>query len=676
MLDVGRLRVLLAISEHGGLPAAARALAAPAPDVAAQLSGLERELGLTLVDGDRLTPAGRRLAAHGSRVLAELEAVESDAAAVANRASGVLRLGVGPAAGRALLPQALAALDAMAPELDLRVEQLTGERVAALGADRLDMAVVGEYAAAVPRRADPQLDRRELLTEQLLVAVPTRHRVTGSSVRLAELADERWVAGVAGSDVATALERAAAAAGFEPVVVARVGEDALALVLVAAGHGIGLVPASSVSGPVDGVRFLTALDAGLRRTVSAVVRRSAGSDPGVLRVLDALAQAARRVAAAVPGVTAAVAPVGAIAPETYRPLPPTADPGSRHGPAGLPPPLPGRRPDPLSDPLPGAADPLAAGLGRPGPADRQGERPYANGAGPADRRESPFPAAPVEGPYTNGAGPAGPPLPGGGPATLPGRRGPAGDPFANGTAAEYRREPAGDLWSTRPGPGGEHRGGPLPPPSPPADRPPRPRPAPGGGPDPGPAAPPPEVAVPYPTSADLGVRSLSSAELSGRLAEPGGRGNGVPHPDARSAGQRRPSRAESRADAPLGTLPPAPPGSAEEVRLSIFEDLQSEWFTRRGDALGPGSWESPADDGWRAAARLAEPPTAGTTTAGLPKRKPQAMYVPGAVSGGEGTNGTANGATTRSPQQVRGRLSSYRDGVRRGRHAEQPPPDA
>jgi hypothetical protein len=47
------------------------------------------------------------------------------------------------------------------------------------------------------------------------------------------------------------------------------------------------------------------------------------------------------------------------------------------------------------------------------------------------------------------------------------------------------------------------------------------------------------------------------------------------------------------------------------------------------------------------------------------------MVVPGAVGGPNGAEGQS-GPTHRSPQEVRGRLSSYRDGVRRGRHAQRP----
>jgi hypothetical protein len=194
--------------------------------------------------------------------------------------------------------------------------------------------------------------------------------------------------------------------------------------------------------------------------------------------------------------------------------------------------------------------------------------------------------------------------------------------------------------------------------------------------------PPAEHPVPYPTSGDLGVRSLSSADLGGRRANgttgaSGGNGahgtNGAGrNGESRANGTGLPHRGRPApgSDGALDTLPPAPAG-AEDVRLSIFEELQSEWFTRRdepGTPAGRTPWDSPGDDGWRAAARLSEPPTAGTTTAGLPRRKPQALYVPGAANG-DGQQGTQ---VTRSATEVRGRLSSYRDGVRRGRHAERP----
>ena len=57
----------------------------------------------------------------------------------------------------------------------------------------------------------------------------------------------------------------------------------------------------------------------------------------------------------------------------------------------------------------------------------------------------------------------------------------------------------------------------------------------------------------------------------------------------------------------------------------------------------------------------AEPPDAGTTRSGLPKRMPQAQLVPGGVqTGGRNQN-------RRNPDEVRGLLSAYHRGVQRGR---------
>ena len=76
----------------------------------------------------------------------------------------------------------------------------------------------------------------------------------------------------------------------------------------------------------------------------------------------------------------------------------------------------------------------------------------------------------------------------------------------------------------------------------------------------------------------------------------------------------------------------------------------------------PDGWSSSADDGWRAAQAAAQPPTAGTTRSGLPKRVPAAALVPGAVD----ARATAAHAK-RTPDEVRGLLSAYHRGVQRGR---------
>ncbi len=77
-------------------------------------------------------------------------------------------------------------------------------------------------------------------------------------------------------------------------------------------------------------------------------------------------------------------------------------------------------------------------------------------------------------------------------------------------------------------------------------------------------------------------------------------------------------------------------------------------------AGGP-SWQTAADDGWRAASAASEVPVTETTEAGLPKRVPMAQLVPG------GVERPAAAAQRRTPEAVRGLLSAYHRGVQRGR---------
>jgi hypothetical protein len=86
-------------------------------------------------------------------------------------------------------------------------------------------------------------------------------------------------------------------------------------------------------------------------------------------------------------------------------------------------------------------------------------------------------------------------------------------------------------------------------------------------------------------------------------------------------------------------------------------------------------WTSPGDEGWQAAEALlsttAEKPT---TTAGLPKRVPKEHLVPGSAAPRTQEQTTTTGQRAalslppRSADAIRGRMSSFQQGVRRGRH--------
>jgi len=130
------------------------------------------------------------------------------------------------------------------------------------------------------------------------------------------------------------------------------------------------------------------------------------------------------------------------------------------------------------------------------------------------------------------------------------------------------------------------------------------------------------------------------------------------------------------------TVPPIiePAITSADVRLSIFDAIESEWFRQRAvgdyqrDELSDSweqpavDWSSPADEGWKAAERLQEAQEAPVTPAGLPQRVPMANFVPGSI---EAPDASAQRPTNpRSAEMVREMLSTYHRGVREGRHAK------
>ena len=85
-------------------------------------------------------------------------------------------------------------------------------------------------------------------------------------------------------------------------------------------------------------------------------------------------------------------------------------------------------------------------------------------------------------------------------------------------------------------------------------------------------------------------------------------------------------------------------------------------------------WTSPGDDGWLAAQALLEDKTpSATTSTVLPKRVPKAHLVPGSAAPRTQETAAETTATPQLPPRtanaVRGRMSSFQQGVRRGRHA-------
>ncbi|MET7421892.1 LysR substrate-binding domain-containing protein [Dactylosporangium sp. NPDC005555] len=150
MLNVTRLRVLLAVARHGSVTAAAEALHYAQPSVSHHLARLESETGARLVQrvgrGVRLTPAGHLLAERAEEILGRLDAAEEELAALTGLTAGRVRLAAFPSALGSFVPIAAARFAAAHPDVALSlVEAEPPEALRLLKAGEVDLAVVFDY---------------------------------------------------------------------------------------------------------------------------------------------------------------------------------------------------------------------------------------------------------------------------------------------------------------------------------------------------------------------------------------------------------------------------------------------------------------------------------------------------------------------------------------------------
>ena len=285
MLDLRRLRLLHDLSRLGTIAAVAEAHTYTPSAVSQQLSALEREAGVALLErtGRRvtLTAAGRLLVQHAETVLAAVERATAALATVRGGLSGPLRIGAFPTAVRTLLSPALVALGRDHPRLELMVTELDPVGVPERLRDRrLDVGLTQDYDVE-PGISDPAIESAPLVTETVFLAVPA-----GSGIQsVDDTRDEAWIVASPGTLCHIVAQHVCRAAGFAPRVRHQADDFVTVLSLVGAGQGVSLVPQLAATATPAGVRLL---ELPVRRRTRIAYRRGGGEHPAVAAFVAAM----------------------------------------------------------------------------------------------------------------------------------------------------------------------------------------------------------------------------------------------------------------------------------------------------------------------------------------------------------------------------------------------------
>jgi DNA-binding transcriptional LysR family regulator len=226
------------VVEAGSFSAAARRLGMPKTTVSAKVAGLEKRLGVRLIQRTtrklRMTEAGERYFHHCSIATREVELGEAALQSAKGKPHGVLKVTAPVDLGRALLPRIVHAYTAKYP--DVSVELIITNRVVNVVEEGIDLAV--RWAGAL--KDSSLIARRFIETRSNLWASPEYLKGLGNPTHPGDLVDAAFLA----HPVLKAVTLTNGKSEFELELNGRVYSDDLEVILalIVMGAGIAWLP--------------------------------------------------------------------------------------------------------------------------------------------------------------------------------------------------------------------------------------------------------------------------------------------------------------------------------------------------------------------------------------------------------------------------------------------------
>jgi DNA-binding transcriptional LysR family regulator len=295
MIDLAALDALRAVDEHGSVVAAAGALGFTPSAVSQQVKRLERQTNVVLLErvgrGVMLTREGRQLVDAGSKVLSDLESIQSELHQQAGTVAGRLRISAFSTAMRGVVAPCIRDLRRDHPDLVLSLtEREPWDSIDLVASGRADIGVAhswGDVQLAIP----DHLATTAMPDDVADVIVHASHPLARRArVTPHDLVDEAWIATPEGTICREWLSRMYQATSRQPQIAHEAIEFQSHLALVRAGLGIALVPRLGREELADDLVAVAVHDPVPTRTVVVVHRRSMATSPAVQAVVAALAR--------------------------------------------------------------------------------------------------------------------------------------------------------------------------------------------------------------------------------------------------------------------------------------------------------------------------------------------------------------------------------------------------
>lgn len=272
-METHQLRYFMAAAQVGRFTEAAHQCNVSQPSLSIQIAKLENELGGALFErtrkGGKLTARGEAFLPRAKAILNEMESARRDAQDLSGLSMGKVALGCMPTTGAHLLPPILSAFSKAFPKVRVQLKEESSPGLARdLEEREVELAIFDEAGLK------PNMDYQVLLTEDLLLALPSRHALAGKkSLSLRQIAGEPFILMKSGHGFRQITLDLFQKAGLKPDVVFESSGIETVQALVAAGLGNSLVPRMVANRP--GVAYLELSQPRANRTLYLAWRKKA-----------------------------------------------------------------------------------------------------------------------------------------------------------------------------------------------------------------------------------------------------------------------------------------------------------------------------------------------------------------------------------------------------------------
>ena len=286
-MDLRKVQYALAVVDHGGFTAGARAMHVAQPSLSQAVRQLERELGAPLFRragrSVELTDAGRSFVGPARRMLREADNVVASVGEHAELQTGSVEVVALPTLVASPLTPAVATFRARHPGVVVRVLDATDP------AHLIEMVRDGraELGLSDAGRTPGGLVRRRLEDQELVAVLPPGAAPEGSSMSLAQFSRWPLVLGPPTASTRQVLEAALAAVGHQPLLAVETDQRDAIVPLVRSGAGATVLPVQLAGDASELGAAVVRFSPRLRRPVH-LLHPGEGLSPGAAELVGLL----------------------------------------------------------------------------------------------------------------------------------------------------------------------------------------------------------------------------------------------------------------------------------------------------------------------------------------------------------------------------------------------------